>query len=50
MNYVAGMCGYKYQLINANENYNNKFQVLKDNAVTLVTGSVALALTALYVF
>ena len=50
MNHVGGMCGYKFQLINANENFSNKFKILKDQAVTLLTGSAALALTALYVF
>lgn len=24
-NYVEGMCGYKYQLINGNKDFNNKF-------------------------
>ena len=50
MNYVGGMCGYKYQITNDDKNFANKFKVLKDNAVTLITSSAALALTALYVF
>lgn len=44
------MCGYKYQLINSNEQFPSSFKVLKDQAATLLTSSIALALTALYVF
>jgi len=49
MNYTEGMCGFKYQITNGDEDYINKFTVLKDGAATLLAGS-ALALAALLAF
>ena len=50
MNYTDGMCGYKYQITNADKNYENKFKVLKDRSTTLLASSIALALTSMLVF
>ena len=50
MNYTEGMCGYKYQLTNADKNFANKFRVLKDRSSTLLASSIALALTTMLAF
>lgn len=36
LNYTDGMCGFKYQVTNANESYPNDFSVMKDGASTLL--------------
>ena len=50
MNYTGGMCGFKYQIDNGNENgFSSKFKVMKDNATTLLAGS-AMAIAAILSF
>ena len=49
MNYTKGMCGFKYQITNNNEEYPNEFQVLKDSAATLLASS-AVAIAAVLAF
>ena len=50
MNYTGGMCGFKYQITNANENgFASKFKVMKDSASTLLAGS-AMAIAAILSF
>ena len=47
LNYTGGMCGFKYQVTNSNENgFSSRFKVMKDNASTLLAGS-AMALAAI---
>ena len=48
-NYTEGLCGFKYQITNANAAYPNTFKVLKDGAAQLLAGSFA-ALVALMAF
>lgn len=48
-NYTSGMCGFKFQIINNNKDYPNKFKVLKDSALMVAAGSAA-ALTAILAF
>ena len=50
MNYTGGMCGFKYQVTNNNENgFSQDFKVMKDNAATLLAGS-AMAMAAILSF
>ena len=50
MNYTGGMCGFKYQVTNNNENgFPQQFKVMKDNAATLLAGS-AMAMAAILSF
>ena len=50
MNYTSGMCGFKYQVDNANESgFVSYFKVMKDNATTLLAGS-AMAIAAVLSF
>ena len=48
MNYTGGMCGFKFQVTNNNENgFSSKFKVMKDGA-TQVTCYGATLLAAVY--
>ena len=50
MNHTGGMCGFKYQVTNSNENgFSSKFRVMKDSASTLLAGS-AMAIAAILSF
>jgi len=49
MNWTDGMCGFKYQIDNANEFFEVGFTVLKDGAATLLAGS-AMAVAAALAF
>lgn len=50
MNYTGGMCGFKYQIKNSNQQgFASAFKVMKDNATTLLAGS-AMALAAVLSF
>jgi len=49
MNYTGGMCGFKYQVTNADAAFKNTFKVLKDGAATIM-GASALALAAVLAF
>lgn len=48
-NYKSAMCGYKFQLTNADTYYDNEFKVMKDSASSLLLGAAA-ALTAVLAF
>jgi hypothetical protein len=40
---TSGVCGYKFQIINQNEEFGFSFDILKDSASALVFGSSFLA-------
>jgi hypothetical protein len=40
---TSGVCGYKFQIINANEEFGFSFDILKDSASALVFGSSFIA-------
>ena len=42
LNYTEGMCGFKYQITNANEDWPNDFTVMKDGAASLLSGAAVL--------
>jgi len=49
MNYTGGMCGYKFQISNADTYYDNTFKVMKDGASNLLLGA-AVAISAILAF
>ena len=42
---TSGICGYKFQIFNKNEEFGFSFDILKDNAAALDFGSSLLAIT-----
>lgn len=42
---ASGICGYKFQIFNKNEEFGFSFDILKDNAAALAFGSSLLAIT-----
>ena len=42
---TSGICGYKFQIINQNEEFGFSIDILKDNATALAFGSSLLAIT-----
>ena len=47
LNWTSGMCGFKYQITNDNEDYSNNFKVMKDGAANLFVGAAALLVATL---